>query len=304
MPPLVSVILPTYNRSLMLARAIDSVLGQTCADFELIVVDDGSTDSTAAIRDLYTQEPRIRWLRQPHRGCSAARNAGICAASGRYLAFQDSDDEWLPVKLAVTVNVLAHAALDVGVVYSDMWRVEVDRRIYFPAPDIRRGLLIDAETGDYQAYLLGIQSALLRRQDLEVVGGFDERLPRFTDLDLFIRLSDVCNFVHAREPLVHYYAGEGVSTDRAAFIAARNRLAHKYRARLMTQPNHLAGQYLLIAGALESDGRRWQAGYFAVRALYLAGVDVRMRHNARDLLRRCVSQKFGGRVWANVEESI
>ena len=99
MSPIVSVVIPTYNRWPLVAEAIESVLSQTYRDFELIVVDDGSTDGTAG--EIAKFGSRLRLLRQPNRGVSAARNLAFGEARGRYLAFLDSDDLWRPKKLAI-----------------------------------------------------------------------------------------------------------------------------------------------------------------------------------------------------------
>lgn len=97
--PTVSVVIPTYNRAHLVGRAIQSVLNQTYQDFEIIVVDDGSTDNTEEVVKSFN-DPRIRYIRHDqNRGGSAARNTGIKMARGEYIAFQDSDDEWLPEKL-------------------------------------------------------------------------------------------------------------------------------------------------------------------------------------------------------------
>src|SRR5210317_1951921 len=100
--PLVSVIIPTYNRGWILAEAIDSVLAQDFKDYELIVVDDGSTDNTREILGRYGRD--IVVLAQSNQGVSAARNRGIAACTGKFVAFLDSDDLWLPQKLSRQVN--------------------------------------------------------------------------------------------------------------------------------------------------------------------------------------------------------
>src|SRR5215470_8377417 len=104
-PPRVTVIIPTFNRVAYLGEAIRSVLTQTSTDFELIVVDDGSTDGTSAMLNS-THDPRLRCQRQSHRGISAAMNAGIRAAQGVYLARLDSDDVWRPEMLQTATALL------------------------------------------------------------------------------------------------------------------------------------------------------------------------------------------------------
>ncbi len=105
--PVVSVILPTWNRAELLPRAIASVQGQTTESWELLVVDDGSTDATAAVVSrIAAADPRIRLLPRLHAGPSAARNHGLAMATGRYMAFIDSDDEWLPGHLAPRITTM------------------------------------------------------------------------------------------------------------------------------------------------------------------------------------------------------
>ena len=112
--PKVSVIIPTYNRAHLVGRAIRSVLNQTYQDFEIIVVDDGSTDNTEEVVKSFN-DPRIRYIRhEKNRGGSAACNTGIRAARGEYIAFQDSDDEWLPEKLEKQMQVFENTPTGVG----------------------------------------------------------------------------------------------------------------------------------------------------------------------------------------------
>jgi hypothetical protein len=115
---------------------------------------------------------------------------------------------------------------------------------YFQSPDITRGILIDEERLDYQVNMIGIVSALIRRECFDKAGDFDESLTRFSDLELFIRLSDHFDFVHCKEPLVRYYSGNGVSADSEALVLARRYLMNKYRQRLEQHQHHLAGQHL------------------------------------------------------------
>src|SRR6188474_1008516 len=118
MPPKVSVVIPVFNRPAAVRRAIDSVLAQTVQDFEIIVVDDGSTDGTAAAVTAI-QDPRITLVKHDQRrGGSAARNSGIRASIAPYVAFLDSDDEWLPSKLERQLEVFENGKEDLGLVYT------------------------------------------------------------------------------------------------------------------------------------------------------------------------------------------
>jgi glycosyltransferase involved in cell wall biosynthesis len=118
---LVSVILPTYNRADTIHRAIESVRRQTLQDWELVVIDDGSTDNTAAvIQKRYAREPRLRLIRQKNTGVSGARNAGMRASAGKYLAFLDSDDEYLPHHLALE-SAFLEAHPEENIVTAELW---------------------------------------------------------------------------------------------------------------------------------------------------------------------------------------
>ncbi|MCK4529078.1 glycosyltransferase, partial [candidate division WOR-3 bacterium] len=189
--PKVSVIIPTYNRVHLIGRAIQSVLEQSYQDFEIIVVDDASTDNTGeVVRSL--KDERIRYIRhEKNKGAAAARNTGIKVARGEYIAFQDSDDEWLPEKLEKQMKAFDNAPPEVGVVYTDMQRINEDGGIeYWHSPRILpEDGIIYKDALDYRVMNIGIQSAVIKKECFDKVGMFDERFPRFIDLELFIRLS-------------------------------------------------------------------------------------------------------------------
>jgi glycosyltransferase involved in cell wall biosynthesis len=266
--PAVSVVLPTYNRALTLERAIDSVLNQTFADLELVVVDDGSTDRTHLILGRYAKHGNVTVVSTPHRGCAAARNQGISVSRGRYVAFQDSDDEWELHKLATAVAALEGSGPGTGVFYSDMLLMLPDgRSAVLTSPEVTQGVLVDERTLDYQVRCIGIQSAVIKRECFDKTGWFDETLPRLIDLDLLIRLSDHFHFVRSPEVLVKYHFGDGISVNRPALVAARRHLLHKYYERLKQRKHHLAGQYLYLATALRHNGETSRSLPFVVRAL-------------------------------------
>ena len=181
--PLVSVVIPTHNRAKLVRRAISSVLGQTYDDFELIVVDDASSDDTEkAVASL--GDERIRYIRhETNRHASASRNTGIAHSRGKYIAFLDDDDEWLPRKLSEQVDLIESLPHSVGMIYCwmDVYRdgkLEHRRR-----PELRGaifGHVLDSQR-------IGNSSTLVvRRQLIDQVGGFDESIPRGNDGD-FIR---------------------------------------------------------------------------------------------------------------------
>lgn len=201
--PTVSVILPTYNRAHTLARAIDSVLAQTYRDFELIVIDDASTDATPELMAGY-DDPRLRIHSLKRRGGQCvARNAGLHVARGRYIAFQDSDDEWHSDKLERQIGVFARAP---GPDYAACFcrRVLVgegaEPRVYpqNPARQLQGSLFRLL----LQQSLIATPTLVVEKAALERAGGFDEELSRWVDWDLVLRLARKHRFLFVDETLV------------------------------------------------------------------------------------------------------
>ncbi len=126
---LVSVLVPTYNRAYCLPRAVDSALAQTHQNLEVLIIDDGSTDDTPdLVERLYGGDSRVRYVRQPNQGVSAARNTGIAAARGEFVGLLDSDDYWYPWKIAAQLAVLMHLP-EVGMVWTNLEAVDVAGRV-------------------------------------------------------------------------------------------------------------------------------------------------------------------------------
>ncbi|MBW2591027.1 MAG: glycosyltransferase [Deltaproteobacteria bacterium] len=182
--PLVSVIIPTYNRGWILKEAIDSVLSQDFDDFELIVVDDGSTDNTQDILDGYARD--IIVLRQGNRGVSAARNAGIASASGLFIAFLDSDDLWLPGKLSRQVDYFNSNPNALICQTEELWirngkRVNPkNRHKKFSGMIFKQSLPL---------CIVSPSAVMLKKSLLDKTGVFDESLPACEDYDLWLRIS-------------------------------------------------------------------------------------------------------------------
>lgn len=183
--PSVSVVIPAYNSAAPLREAVESVFGQTYQDFEILVVDDGSTDDTESVARSFGN--RIVYLKQENRGAGAARNHGIRKAQGRYVAFLDSDDLWCPSKLAEQIPLLDRDP-EIGLVYSD-WAVRSqDREVnpsYLKDLSPASGYVFEALV---QSGFILTSGTVVRRSCLEEVGYFDEGLSVGEDLDLWLRI--------------------------------------------------------------------------------------------------------------------
>lgn len=265
--PKVSVILPTYNRAHLIGRAIQSVLAQTYQDFELIIIDDGSTDNTEEIVKSINDERIIYILHKENKGPSAARNTGIKASKGEYIAFQDSDDEWLPEKLEKQIEAF-EIDPESGIIYTDMLRIDKEGAIkYWHSPTVSCGQIINPKTMDYQVMGLGIVSTLIKRECFNKAGYFEESFSILEDLEFFIRLSKHCHFHHIKNPLVKYYATDGVSSNNKTLHIMRKVLLEKYLDDFGKNKKFLANQYFLIGYALQSCGRFADAKSYFIKAI-------------------------------------
>jgi hypothetical protein len=175
---------------------------------------------------------------------------------------------------------------EVGVYYEDMTRVLADGRQFdFKSPEISRGRLINDVTLEYQVYGLGIQATVIKRECFQQVGMFDEALPRFIDLELFIRLSDKYEFLHHREAMTRYCECEGISTNPKALVAARRHIMKKYHHRLAEKPEHLGMQHALLSFACNENGQRFMAMKHALKAMMISSHPA-VRQKARQEWRR------------------
>jgi len=195
--PRVTVVIPTYNRGPMVREAIESVLGQTYPSFELIVVDDGSTDDTMAQLGKYRS--RLRLFSQARKGVSAARNVGAGQARGSLLAFLDSDDLWRPTKLAFQTDFMElHPEIAVCQT-EEVWirnGVRVNPRAIHRKPDG------DIFLPSLDLCLVSPSAVMMRRDLFMALGGFDEALPVCEDYDLWLRIAIDHQVALIPEPLV------------------------------------------------------------------------------------------------------
>jgi glycosyltransferase involved in cell wall biosynthesis len=233
----VSVVIPTHNRAHLIERAVKSVLSQTYAHLDVIVVDDASTDGTEHVVRAF-KDPRVRYLRHDkNRGACAARNTGITAGQGEYVAFLDSDDEWLPTKLAVQLKAFQDTALpEAGVVTCGYKTLYLDGRQLVWLPRKSGWLLEDILCQTYSGW--GPPFLLIKRNILEKHGvRFDEQLPARQGFDFCAQLAKHCQFEIVREPLVivHQHEGERVWTPTRA-VEASLYLHDKLEAELAVRP--------------------------------------------------------------------
>lgn len=264
---LISIGLPTYNRAALLPRAIDSVLAQTYTDFELIIVDDGSTDNTRAVVASYT-DPRIRYIRhETKRGVWVGRNRAVREAKGDYLAFQDSDDWWHSQKLAEEIALLQNAPPHVGAVYSQIEkRYRRGEPLLFPSAPPYAGDLLSSFLGG--GYLVTLQAVLMRKTCIDTVGMFDESFITFGDAEFIIRFAAHYHFLY--NPHVRAYLEmqpDSVSRKKKERLFARAYVLQKHYALFRRHPRALrywSGR-LARAFLVQKNIKKWF--YYSILAL-------------------------------------
>jgi len=249
--PAVSVIIPTCNRGWVLSQALDSVLAQDFRDFELIVVDDGSTDDTRQILKAYRND--IIVLSQSNRGVSAARNRGIARSDAPLIAFLDSDDLWQPQKLSRQIGFFEAAPEALICQTEEIWvrngvRVNPGRR-----HQKFSGMIFEPSLA---LCLVSPSAVMVRKKLFDIVGLFDDRLPACEDYDLWLRVS--CRYpVHLiDEPLIIKRGGHADQLSKAAGL-------DRYRIAAIRK--------LLDSGTLSESQSRAAAGTLWEKCFVYAG---------------------------------
>jgi len=207
----ISLIIPTYNRCLLLKRALHSVLEQSRPPDEIIVVDDGSTDKTAEM--LKQEFPQINTISQINKGVSAARNKGIQQAQGDWIAFLDSDDSWQAEKLATQIRALQQAP-ELKVCHTEETWIRNGVRVNTMHKHKKSGGWIFEQCLPLCA--MSPSSIMIHRSVFDDVGLFDENLPACEDYDLWLRISAKYPVLFVEQPMIHKYGGH------------EDQLSHKY----------------------------------------------------------------------------
>lgn len=253
--PTVSVVIPAFNAAWCVRKAVDSVLAQTYRDFELIVVDDGSTDDTPQVLAQYGDA--IHVVRQSNRGMGGARNAGIRAATGEFLAFLDSDDWWLPQKLERQVALMRQSP-KVGF-SSCAARVQdpEGREVnLWKCPGWKGAFIVHLFSSG--ADVPGSSSAVIARRQLVLdAGGFDESLRGAEDPDLWMRLAAVTDYACLDDPMTVVLRRPGsVSRNREAMRGAAIKVLRKNRPLLPT--SHRGTYWRQCLANVHADYAKWR----------------------------------------------
>jgi glycosyltransferase involved in cell wall biosynthesis len=226
MNPLVSVVISTYNYGRFLAETINSVLGQTVRNAEVVVVDDGSTDDTPQVIRPYLINPRVYYHRIEHKGVVAAKNLGIRSARGSFVAFLDADDFWLPTKLARQLELFRRDP-DLGVVYAR--RLLIDEQGYeleeHEQPALHRGMILDRI---FQTNFICFSSAVVARRVFDQVGLLEEGTSPSDDYDLWLRVARHYCFDYVDQPMVGYRLGHASLSRREARLEVVLRIMRRF----------------------------------------------------------------------------
>jgi glycosyltransferase involved in cell wall biosynthesis len=258
---MVSVVIPTFNRRDYITTALDSVLAQTYKNYEIVIIDDGSSDDTKEVLKPY--QDAIRYFYQENRGISGARNRGIRESRGSYIALLDSDDYWLPEKLKCQVDRITEEP-ECGMVATRCSSIAPDGTFRKKNRPGKSGWILN---DIFKANFIRTSSALITRKCFDTVGLFDESLPEGEEYDLWLRIAKQYPIAFINEPLTVYTDNpHGVSTDSLAGRLVRLKVLEKeylkksippqlYRKR-MSRNYHYVGRHYLKRGK-KSEGARY-----------------------------------------------
>lgn len=299
--PLVSVIIPAYNAARTLEMTVQSVYGQSLQDFEIIIVDDGSKDNTLEVAQrIAASDSRIKVIAQPNSGAAAARNAGIKAAAGEYVAFLDADDLWLPQKLERQIALL-NSEKDAAAVQTGAYYVNDDLEVLSVRPCVIPKDVV-LETLLFRSFPALMSTLLVKRSAFDKIGLLDTKLVILEDWELAIRLSRFCNLKSIEEPLALYRNYPG---NRSRDLSIHIEPGHIILEKLFqdpTLPVHIKQRkaliystfYRMLSGAAFNVGKYGETLKFGIKSLlthpssliYMASLPLRKirRASSRDNL--------------------
>ena len=278
MSKLISVIIPTYNCGAFIKEALDSVFVQTFTDYEVIVVDDGSTDNTRGVVDRFGE--KVRYIYQENKGVSAARNTGIKNAQGRFIAFLDADDIWLPKKLELQMKAMSESD-SIGIVACGLFCIRgkdnIEKEV-IPKNYPNKNQLIQELCCDPDVFFGAGSSVLVRRECFQKLGLFDENLHAAEDWDMCLRIAKSYDVRSVQLPLLEYRAraGSAVSGKNAEqFLAQELRFMNKifqsndFKWRLFLKARAYSHRYLRASGACEAIGQCEGSKKYLLKAIFV-----------------------------------
>ncbi|MBU4534511.1 MAG: glycosyltransferase [Euryarchaeota archaeon] len=252
--PPVSVILPTYNRANTLNKSILSVLNQTYEDFELIIVDDGSSDNTKEVIEHF-EDNRIRYVKhEKNKGAASAMNTGIRKSKGFLISIQNSDDIWLPEKLESEISGFDSSNTMLGVVYSGLYQIKGNKKMYVPSSSVKKkegSLNHELLLGNFVNGL-----SLIRKACFEKVGLYDEELVGLEDWEMYIRISEYYDFKFIDKPLIiAHLSPDSLSVKPSIFINATQMIITKHFKKFDKNKKALAINYGYLGSWSCLDGK-------------------------------------------------
>ncbi len=279
--PTVDVIIPAYNAARYLPAALESVAAQSFEDWQIVLVDDGSTDNTAEVIARFIERfgSKLRYIRQDNRGLPAARNTAIRASTSEFLALLDADDAWLPCRLAESVRVLRERPM-AGLAYGLITYIDAEGN---PGSTFagNRGLAEGRIAS--RIYMrkvdLPCPTITFRRRCTEEVGLFDESMRATEDRDLWLRIAQRYEVAFIPRVLAYYrLSANSMSTDAQRMIAAQMRFIRKHYGSagcgFLARQASWARIYKQQADGLHAQGRRWAALLSSLRAMAIYPFDL------------------------------
>jgi glycosyltransferase involved in cell wall biosynthesis len=295
--PLVTALITTYNSERTISEAIESCLAQTFRGFEIVVVDDGSTDGTRAVVESYGAS--VRYIHQPNSGSASARNVGLRAATGKYVAFLDGDDVALPDRFSIQVSALeSHPRA--GCAYGNFYLMDAHGRsvrLRGGTSRYRSGTVTrELAVRNFVAF-----STIMARRDLLLgIGMFDESIRSSEDWDMLVRLSCRCDFLYVGQAVTKYRISPNSKTSN---LKEKERAYRRVQAKIFAENDFgddtrrllrhsRAAVQFSLAGIGFRYGRRWKGLYYALRGCAMApDLVFKMRH------------ELAARAWARVFKS-
>jgi len=274
----ISVVIPTYNRPALLRNSINSVLSQTYRDFELIVIDDCSSDNTPGVLEDFRDE-RLKVIRNSsNKGIAAVRNIGVTSSQGKYIAFLDDDDEWLPDKLEKQLKIMENGPESLGCVYSGRLTIGPDGRevVSTSIPRYRNKVLNELLLENF----ITTSTVLIKISCFDKAGIFDEEIPYGEDYDMWIRIAEDFEYDFAPEPLTKYRVHpSSITGNYTKVINGIEKILSKYSSLYARNNRAYCNQMLLLGVLYCYSGKTGEGIKTFIRAIQVYPFDARLYYN-------------------------